>query len=116
MRYSEKILTELEIRLEVLRFLTGTSSYYRRKILREVENIYQYLLPIIKYKHEINCWRGFLKKGEIIVCIVSMSNSGILIVDINFSEEEDAQIICRVRGDDDILSEISEQLNKLGNQ
>lgn len=116
MRYSVKVLTELEIRMEVLRFLTGASSWYKKKILKEVENVYQSLLPIIKYRHEISCWRGFLKKGEIIICILSMSNSGRLIVDIKFSEEEDTQIKCRVRGDDDTLSEISKQINKLSDQ
>lgn len=115
MRYSRKVLTELEIRCEVSRLLTRVSSWYRRKILREVKNIYPCLLPIIKYRHEIRCWKGFCD-GETITCIQSISNSGRLIVDIKFNKEETTQIECKVQGNDDILSEIGRQINKLSNQ
>lgn len=114
---SEKVLTELEIRFVVSRFLTSikVNSQYRKIIFRKVEIIYPYLLPIIKYRHEISCWESF-NKGEILICIRSMSNLGRLILDIRLKEEEATQIKCRVLGNDDTLSDIGKQFNKLSNQ
>ena len=114
---SEKVLTELEIRLVVSRFLTSimVNSQYRKIIFRKVGIIYPYLLPIIKYRHEISCWKSF-NKGEILICIRSMSYLGRLILDIRLKEEEATQIKCRVLGNDDTLSEIGKQFNKLSNQ